>query len=299
MKSLFIEFVRAIQRSSVRQQMNGQSLPNDVDVIYDINYANDKNKRHVLDIIRPKDKNEKLPVIVSFHGGAFVGGEKWYNLEHSMKLSREGFVFINVEYTRVPEKDLFGVVKDGFLALKWIKENAEKYNYDLSRLSLIGDSAGSWLIMLIALVNKHKHLQAIYNVEPLDLEFKSLGLISPVADIEKAMKAPCHIFWFKPYVYKFGSKRRHPYNMTSIQDILKDNDLPPCYILTSKGDSYYYSFSLDLKNLFNKVKQKFVYDEYENGERILEHCFNIMHPDYPESIESNNKLLNFIKSSFN
>lgn len=110
------------------------------------------------------------------------------------------------------------------------------------------------------------------------------------------LKNLCHIFWFKHCVYKSGSKRRNRYNLTSIQDILNKGQLPPCCILTSKGDSFYYQFSVELSQLFADNKIEHEYIKYNSLDWILEHCFNIMHPDYPESIDTNQDLLRFINA---
>ncbi len=296
MKSPFISLIRTVQRKSVSSQMAGQSLPRGVQSFLDRRYASDKNPRHILDIHYPEDTSGLLPVIISIHGGAFVAGEKWYNTEHSMKLCKQGFVLVNAEYTPLPNTDLFGIIHDMFLIAKWVKENIKNYHGNPNKISAIGDSAGSWILLTYSLLNHSEELRSIYKIDEPSYDFKSLGLICPVANIEKAMKYPCHIFWFKHYVYKFGSKRRKRYNLTSIQDTLNKGKLPPCYILTSKGDSYYYQFSVELSQLFanNKIEHK--YKKYIPSNRILEHCFNIMHPDYPESIDANQDLLRFILS---
>ena len=293
MHSLFISLIRSIQRLSVKRQMKGQCLFNNVDSFYNIKYKNDSNKRHVLDAHKPKENNGLLPVIICFHGGAFVGGEKWYNTEHCTYLAKNGFLVFNVEYTRCPEVSLFGEIREAFFVIKWIKENIASYDGDINKISLMGDSAGSWIIMLFSLINKSFELQKIYDVTPIDIKINSLILISPVADIKKAMKRPCHIFWFKPYVFR-RNEFKYPYNLTSIQEVIGFSKLEPCYIVTTQGDTYYYSFSLDLKELFKKYDVNFDYIEYKNGERVLEHCFNIMHPSYPESFDANNKILDFI-----
>lgn len=293
MKSLFINLVRSIQKGSVKRQMKGQSLFDNVESFYDIRYKNDDNKRHVLDIHKPMKNNELLPVIISFHGGAFVGGEKWYNTEHCTYLAKNGYLVFNVEYTRCPEVSLFGEIREAFFAIKWIKEHISDYGGDINKISLMGDSAGSWIIMLFSIINKSFDLQKIHDVNPIKIKVNSLILISPVADIKKAMTRPCHIFWFKKYVFR-ENEFKYPYNLTSIQELIGFSRLEPCFIVTSSGDKYYYSFSLDLKKLFEKNCVNFEYIEYKNGERILEHCFNIMHPSYPESIDANNKILAFI-----
>ena len=300
MKSLFINFVRAVQRQSVRNQMKGQKFSLDnLDYFQNISYKENGNKRNVLDIFKKSKNNKLLPVIISFHGGAFVGGEKWYNSEHCTFFAHKDFLVFNVEYNRCPDVSLFGEIQDVFSSIRWIKENIENYGGDPNNIFLMGDSAGSWLIMLFSIINKNQNLQKNYQVKSIDIKINGLVLICPVADIEKAMRYPCHIFWFKPYVYRLNKIRNHPYCLTSIQDVIKYEKLEPCFILTSKGDTYYYSFSNDLKKLFDENEVNYEFHEYQNGERILEHCFNIMHPSYEESVDANNKIISFINTYIN
>ena len=53
----------------------GLTTPADIARTDNIAYGTDE-KWHLLDLYRPKDTEEKLPVIVSFHGGGWVYGTK-------------------------------------------------------------------------------------------------------------------------------------------------------------------------------------------------------------------------------
>lgn len=295
MKSLFISFVRFVQKLSVKRQMKGQEKYREgVSRIFNVKYADGNNKRHILDIHYPTKNNKLLPVIINFHGGAFIGGEKWYNTEHCEVLASNNFLVFNVEYTRTPNINIFDEIKESFIAIDWIMKNLEKYHGDKSKITLMGDSAGSWMISMFQIVNNSTKLQKIYKVSRIDLDIKSNVLISPVMNVEKAMTPPCHIFWFRPYVYSLKNSKKYPLNLTSFQNVINEYKIPNCLIVTSKGDSNYYCFAKELKNLLKKSDINYEYLEYENGERILEHCFNIMHPSYPESIDANKKIIDFI-----
>ena len=64
-----------------RKRDAGNTIPEDVERIVDQVYGADS-KWQILDLYRPKGVQEKLPVIISFHGGGWVYGDKevyqWY-----------------------------------------------------------------------------------------------------------------------------------------------------------------------------------------------------------------------------
>lgn len=120
----------------------------------DIKYKNNHLK---LDIYQPKTASKgKSPVVVYVHGGAWDKGDKTmirknfreYILE---ELLNNNYTVISINYTLLDknthlEKQLQDI-KDG---LKWIQENAEKYNLDTKNIGIWGGSAGAHIALLTA-----------------------------------------------------------------------------------------------------------------------------------------------------
>mgnify|MGYP000099710418 CR=1 FL=1 len=51
------------------------SIPDDVDMYLDIEYVNDQNEAHRLDVFRPSESPDKeLPIIFNVHGGGLIMG---------------------------------------------------------------------------------------------------------------------------------------------------------------------------------------------------------------------------------
>lgn len=49
------------------------SIPDDVDMYLDIEYVNDQNEAHRLDVFRPSESPDKeLPIIFNVHGGGLI-----------------------------------------------------------------------------------------------------------------------------------------------------------------------------------------------------------------------------------
>lgn len=97
-------------------------------------------------------RGNKLPVIVWIYGGAFYGGEPDFDNANPKLLLKEGVILAAIHY-RV---GLFGFLstensiipgnaglKDQIIALQWIKSNIENFGGDSSRITIMGQSAGS------------------------------------------------------------------------------------------------------------------------------------------------------------
>ncbi len=120
----------------------------------DIEY---KNSSLNLDIYQPKaPRKGKSPVVVYVHGGAWDKGDKTmirknfreYILE---ELLNNNYTVISINYTLLnQETHLEKPLQDTKDALKWIQENAEKYNLDTNNMGIWGGSAGAQIALLTA-----------------------------------------------------------------------------------------------------------------------------------------------------
>ena len=115
------------------------------------------NKGVSVRIVRPKGRTDALPVIMHFHGGGWVLGDK----ETHDRLIRElahgaqaAVVFVN--YTPAPEAQYPVQLEEAYAATKWIAENGASLNLDPSRLVLVGDSVGWNMATVVAMMAKER-----------------------------------------------------------------------------------------------------------------------------------------------
>ncbi|KAG0544013.1 hypothetical protein BDA96_02G238700 [Sorghum bicolor] len=105
----------------------------------------------------------RVPVLVYFHGGAFVVESAFTPIYHAYLntlAARAGVVAVSVNYRLAPEHPLPAAYDDSWAALKWVLASAaagsgsdpwlSQYG-DLSRLFLAGDSAGGNIAHNLAL----------------------------------------------------------------------------------------------------------------------------------------------------
>jgi hypothetical protein len=88
-------------------------LPDDYDEIrsrvtgwVDQPYGNPK-KNEILDVYRPKNTEEKLPLILWVHGGAFITGSKEETVPYMVMLADRGFVTATINYQVAPDDHVY------------------------------------------------------------------------------------------------------------------------------------------------------------------------------------------------
>lgn len=99
--------------------------------------------------------NSKLPVFYYIHGGGFcIGSRAWPNCQnYCFRLASQlQAVVVAPDYRLAPENRLPAAIEDGFLALKWLQDQAVSEEEgkdawladvaDFSRVFISGDSAG-------------------------------------------------------------------------------------------------------------------------------------------------------------
>ncbi len=127
------------------------------EVIREVNYKSNLD----LDIYMPTQVVfEKNPVVVFYHGGAWIGGAKEaininrFN-EAINKLREKGYAVISVNYTLASrEQSPFpSCIVDAFDAIKWVENHADEYQFDLNNVGVFGESAGAHIALMAAFAN--------------------------------------------------------------------------------------------------------------------------------------------------
>ncbi|WP_027382471.1 alpha/beta hydrolase [Epilithonimonas caeni] len=114
-----------------------------------------------LDIYQPKKIDNKTPVVIYLHGGAWVRSDKnivTINFRQYVlsEMVANNYTVISINYTLLNKKThLDKPLQDCKDVIKWIGENAEAYQLDIDNVGIWGASSGAHLALLTA-----------YNQEP-------------------------------------------------------------------------------------------------------------------------------------
>lgn len=155
-----------ISREKVNSDIKLPVLTQNYDLKTDIIYKERPEDTPLkLDIYQAKNLNQKSPVVIYMHGGAWSTGNKsavsqnyrQYILDEIVK---NNFTVISIDFTNINlENHLDQTLKDCQDALKWISGNAELYHLDLNNIGVWGGSSGSHIAMLTA-YNQKKELNS-------------------------------------------------------------------------------------------------------------------------------------------
>lgn len=120
----------------------------------DIPYA-DVSESQKLDLYLPNRKSDKpYPVIVHFHGGAFmICSKRDDSVEPMLRGLERGYAVISAEYRKSGEARYPAMVYDAKAVIRWVRANAEKYNLDTEHIAVWGPSSGGWLSAYTAVTN--------------------------------------------------------------------------------------------------------------------------------------------------
>jgi len=112
----------------------------------DVEYTRPDGKPVLLDLHIP-DGAGPFPAAILIHGGGFDEGSKSTNVRPLFDvLANAGYAWFSIDYRMAPEFRFPQAIEDVNSAIKWVKSNAAKYHVDSTKIALIGESAGGFLV---------------------------------------------------------------------------------------------------------------------------------------------------------
>lgn len=126
--------------------------PAEPEVRANLAYAGTANPRQMLDLYLPRERpaGARLPVIVYFHGGGWVGGSKASGKATLTPwVTAGGYAGAAVNYRLAGEAPWPAQIHDAKAAIRWLRANAASLGLDAGRLAVVGTSAGGTLATLL------------------------------------------------------------------------------------------------------------------------------------------------------
>ena len=220
----------------------GLTEPDDIVKFRNISYGS-FNKWNLLDLYIPEDKNINankagcaLPVIVSIHGGGFFYGDKELYRFYCMHLAQSGFAVVNYNYRLAPEFKFPAPLEDAAAVLRWISENAEKYNLDKHNIFMTGDSAGAQLVSQMGCILTNKRYSDLFKlVLPKDLRIGAVSLACGVYSFPSSQDTELISDMQRDY---FGDLRLLDDEKVKVQKYITQ-EYPPAFVFSSYCDFLY------------------------------------------------------------
>lgn len=230
-----------------------------------------------LDTYRVDNGGEKYPVMLYIHGGGFVAGDKHYRRAHSRWVAEQGYFVVNINYGLCPEYKFPEPLRHLVYALNWIGDNAEKYNLDLDKLVVSGDSAGGYYGAMLACIATDKELQERLGVST-DLRFSGAVLNCGIYDVGAALKAPVPLDLGGKILYDFADIKKSEFDKFEYRDICAPidritRDFPKSFITYAEKD--FFCGGQGERMMKNLADQGVYAEEYHSTKFTSNHCFSL------------------------
>ena len=301
-----MRLVNAFTAAKDHRRMKSQP-PIDGVALRVFDYLPDGNPMHALNVYRPEDRDGVLPLILDIHGGGWTYGDKDLNGYYARTLAKKGFVVVTPSYRLLPETDLKGQLQDIFAAADCIGRHAAEWGADLNDIMLTGDSAGAHLALATYAIGQRDDLQAVYGVGKLPFTVSCIVLSHGACDVhELALRMsdgkPFAVGKIVQRQYSRMMFGKHPEdNLVSrnadIKELCEGVEFPYVMVIGCDRDIFRpHTKRLDAYFRTRAKEYLFSYTEGEEGKR-LEHVFNIIRPEWEESVKVNDLSVDFFLRS--
>ncbi len=149
-------------------------------------------------VYTPKQGKAPFPVIVYYHGGGWVIADiNVYNASAQGLCEQTGAVVVSVEYPKGPEHKFPAAHMVAFDAYTWVLKNGTALKADVSKIALVGESAGGNLAANVSMMARDKNIQLplyevlVYPVANNDMNSESYTKYAAAKPLNKPMMA-----WF-------------------------------------------------------------------------------------------------------
>ena len=102
-----------------------------------------------LDLYLPTNVATPRPVVVFVHGGGWKNGSRKSARRTASWLTEHGFIVAGIDYRLTDVAGWPAQIDDCNAAVRWLRDNAKKYNIDPDRIGAWGTSAGAHLAVLM------------------------------------------------------------------------------------------------------------------------------------------------------
>ncbi|XP_013422184.1 AB hydrolase superfamily protein C1039.03-like [Lingula anatina] len=183
-------------------------------------------------VYRPVPCPPKPTILVYFHGGGFViGNRKTHEIGVKILTDLAACIMVSVEYRRAPEHKFPAAFDDAETAVKWVFANKELIGGSKdSKVGVMGDSAGGNLSASLA-----------HDIPGLALQILTCPVTDWRGETESYKKFATGYFmsakqmeWFANHTFNSVSERSHPRASPLLRE--KFNHLPPALYIAASHD---------------------------------------------------------------
>ncbi|WP_264538022.1 alpha/beta hydrolase [Flavobacterium sp. N1736] len=207
----------------------------DVAEIKDLIYQQRKDRALHLDAFYYK-KKKLNPAIIMIHGGGWRSGNKSQMHALAKEFAAKGYSCFAIEYRLSLEAKYPEGVYDVKNAIKFVKDNARKFNVDTNKIVVLGCSSGGQMATLIGTTNENQ------GFEEASFKSKSTSKVNAIIDIDGvlAFKHPESSEGEMASFWLGGSYTEKPENWKNASALSHtDKNTPPVLFINSSIDRFH------------------------------------------------------------
>ncbi len=267
-----------------RAKPNGRSpFVDEIEVLHDVVYKTVDGKDLVMDIYLPPKSDKKAPVVLEIPGGGWMIHNRKRRDGYARLFAVMGAAVCVIDHRLSPEVFFPENLKDVVDAANFIADNAEKYNFDASNLTVTGDSSGGHLAACLACASSVEGYGEKLGLAPLKTKVSNCIFISGAFSFETMYRIPCtHLLMVR---YFSGQKTRKAFRKW---EFYREAD-PYNYITPDFPESYNNGGGSDLlclgeaKRMAGYLNAAGVKNQYNVGKNIFNnaHCYVLRLPFKP------------------
>ena len=245
---------------------------------------------------------KKHPLIIYFHGGGFLMGDKKCRVGISEFYANEGYFVYNVNYEMPPEaacpQMFYGCVKGANSALKLL----DKYNIDENKIILTGDSSGAFICSYVAALKFDDELRKAVECEDVTININGLMLMCGIYDLEVLLKGSS-LMGVIPQTAKMVLDFDLKKDFSNIKDFKYYDYISPAHFVNDKWCSTFICWADDdlvCQNQGEPMAEKLqkcvpYFDSYHVKGFHNNHCFHLnFGTGNKPAVECMNKSLEFL-----
>lgn len=144
-----------IEEADLMKLEGGLTVPNTIEVFNEQIISDADSVPIILRIYKPKQIIAPLPIVLFFHGGAFIfGTPDQYDFQMYPLVESTNVIIVSVDYRLAPEYPFPAALEDAVTALKWVYKAAQTIGGNSDTISVMGSSAGGTIALSLLHLNR-------------------------------------------------------------------------------------------------------------------------------------------------
>ncbi|MEZ0184198.1 alpha/beta hydrolase fold domain-containing protein [Flavobacterium oncorhynchi] len=257
-----------------------------IDKIGDVTYFTSKERTLHLDAFVNK-KQKQNPAVIMIHGGGWRSGNKSQMNPLAQEIASKGYSCFTIEYRLSLEAKYPYGVYDVKNAIRFIKDNAKKFNVDPNKIAVLGCSSGGQMAALIGTTNGVSAFDNPSN------KSKSSSKVNAIINVDgilafrhpESSEGEMASFWLGG---SYEEKTENWKNASALSHTNKNT--PPILFINSSIDRFHAGRD-DMIKILNQYK---IYSEVHTIENSP-HSFWFFQPWFNPTVDF---ITNFLKKTF-